>query len=160
MNDSDDDAYQSVQLFVDRARAVRPDFAITENNRHAIAEICRRVDASLRLVTYAVRGRTMRPSTVSGAEDMVHQQWIRQARAELDEAVEHLHSLGFTDDQVSSEVAVGTSWGRAMDRIEWTRGDVLVVGSSSSSTLLSRVFLGSSAAKIVRSSPVPVIVVP
>ena len=124
------------------------------------AEICRRVDASLRLVTYAVRGRTMRPNTISGAEDMVHQQWVRQARAELDEAVEHLHSLGFTDDQVSSEVAVGTSWGRAMDRIEWNRGDVLVVGSSSSSTLLSRVFLGSSAAKIVRSSPVPVIVVP
>ncbi|HSF98457.1 MAG TPA: universal stress protein [Ornithinibacter sp.] len=124
------------------------------------AEICRRVDASLRLVTYAVRGRTMRPNTISGAEDMVHQQWIRQARAELAEAVEHLHSLGFTDDQVSSEVAIGTSWGGAMDRIEWNRGDVLVVGSSSTSTLLSRVFLGSSAAKIVRNSPVPVIVVP
>ncbi|HQA15295.1 MAG TPA: universal stress protein, partial [Ornithinibacter sp.] len=91
------------------------------------AEICRRVDASMRLVTYAVRGRTMRPNTVSGAEEMVHQQWIRQATAELKEAVEHLHSLGFTDDQVSSEVAVGSSWGRAMDRLEWHRGDVLVV---------------------------------
>lgn len=124
------------------------------------AEICRRVDASMRLVTYAVRGRTMRPNTVSGAEEMVHQQWIRQATAELKEAVEHLHSLGFTDDQVSSEVAVGTSWGRAMDRLEWHRGDVLVVGSSSTSSLLQRVFLGSSAAKIVRNSPVPVLVVP
>jgi nucleotide-binding universal stress UspA family protein len=124
------------------------------------AEICRRVDASLRLVTYAVRGRTMRPNTISGAEDMVHQQWIRQAGAELAEAVEHLHSLGFTDDQVSSEVAQGSSWGGATDRLEWNRGDVLVVGSSSTSTLLERVFLGSSAAKIVRSSPVPVIVVP
>ena len=91
---------------------------------------------------------------------MVHQQWIRQATAELQEAVEHLHSLGFTDDQVSSEVAVGTSWGRAMDRLEWHRGDVLVVGSSSTSSLLQRVFLGSSAAKIVRNSPVPVLVVP
>ena len=40
------------------------------------------------------------------------------------------------------------------------RGDVLTVGSpSSTSTLLERVFLGSSAAKIVRSSPVPAIVV-
>ena len=94
------------------------------------AEICRRVDASMRLVTYAVRGRTMRPNTVSGAEEMVHQQWIRQATAELKEAVEHLHSLGFTDDQVSSEVAVGSSWGRPLDRREWHRGDVLVVGSS------------------------------
>ena len=46
----------------------------------------------------------------------------------------------------------------------WTvtvhRGDVLVVGSSSTSSLLQRVFLGSSAAKIVRNSPVPVLVVP
>ena len=47
-----------------------------------------------------------------------------------------------------------------MDRLEWNRDDVLVVGSSSSSNLLSKVFLGSSAAKIVRSSPVPVMVVP
>lgn len=124
------------------------------------AEICRRVDASLRLVTYAVRGRTMRPNTISGAEEMVHQQWVRQAREELEHAVEHLHSLGFSDEQVSSEVVIGNSWGGATDRLEWTRGDVLVVGSSSSSNLVSRVFLGSSAAKIVRSSPVPVIVVP
>ncbi len=56
--------------------------------------------------------------------------------------------------------AVGSSWGRAMDRLEWHRGDVLVVGSSSTSSLLQRVFLGSSAAKIVRNSPVPVLVVP
>jgi nucleotide-binding universal stress UspA family protein len=124
------------------------------------AGICRRVDASLRLVTYAVRSRTMRPSLVSGSEEMVHTQWVRQATAEQAAAVEHLHALGFPDDRVSSVVAVGSSWGGAMDRIEWNRHDVLVVGSSSSSTLLSRVFLGSSAAKIVRSSPVPVIVVP
>jgi nucleotide-binding universal stress UspA family protein len=91
---------------------------------------------------------------------MVHQQWVRQAREELEHAVEHLHSLGFSDEQVSSEVVIGNSWGGATDRLEWTRGDVLVVGSSSSSNLVSRVFLGSSAAKIVRSSPVPVIVVP
>ena len=35
-----------------------------------------------------------------------------------------------------------------------------IVGSSSTSSLLQRVFLGSSAAKIVRNSPVPVLVVP
>ena len=46
-----------------------------------------------------------------------------------------------------------------MDDLEWHREDLLVVGSSSASTL-SQIFLGSSAAKIVRHSPVPVIVVP
>ncbi|KAB7739553.1 universal stress protein [Nostocoides sp. F2B08] len=124
------------------------------------AGICSRVDASLRLVTFAVRSRPMRPTLVSGSEEMVHTQWVRQAAAEQAEALEHLRSLGFAEERVSSIVAVGASWGGAMDRLEWNRDDVLVVGSSSSSTLLSRVFLGSSAAKIVRNSPVPVIVVP
>ena len=34
----------SVRLFVERARAVRPDFALTEANAAAVAEICRRLD--------------------------------------------------------------------------------------------------------------------
>ena len=125
-----------------------------------VAGICGRIDASLRVVTFAVRSRTMRPSLVSGSEEMVHTQWVAQATVEQADAVEHLRSQGFSDDRVSTVVAVGTSWGGAMDRLDWNRGDVLVVGSSSSSNLVSKVFLGSSAAKIVRSSPVPAIVVP
>jgi predicted ATPase/DNA-binding CsgD family transcriptional regulator len=37
-------AIDSVALFVERARAVRPDFALTESGVRAIAEICRRLD--------------------------------------------------------------------------------------------------------------------
>jgi predicted ATPase/DNA-binding CsgD family transcriptional regulator len=37
-------AIESVALFVERARAVRPDFALTESSVGAIAEICRRLD--------------------------------------------------------------------------------------------------------------------
>jgi len=45
----DDDASvvaesESVALFIDRARAVRPDFAITDDNASTIAEICLRLD--------------------------------------------------------------------------------------------------------------------
>ncbi len=36
--------YESVQLFVDRARAVRPDFQITRHNALLIAEMCRRLE--------------------------------------------------------------------------------------------------------------------
>ncbi|WP_430331662.1 ATP-binding protein [Rhodococcus sp. ACT016] len=36
--------YESVNLFVDRARTVVPDFAVTEDNRAAIAQICHRLD--------------------------------------------------------------------------------------------------------------------
>jgi nucleotide-binding universal stress UspA family protein len=47
----------------------------------------------------------------------------------------------------------------AMDQLEWEPGEVLVVGSSPVGAL-ARVFLGSRAIKIVRYSPVPVLVVP
>src|SRR5262249_43258716 len=36
--------YESVQLFVDRAQAVRPDFQMTPANAAAVAELCRRLD--------------------------------------------------------------------------------------------------------------------
>jgi nucleotide-binding universal stress UspA family protein len=51
------------------------------------------------------------------------------------------------------------SWEQAIDDVEWRDGDVLVVGSSSAAPP-ARVFLGSRASRIIRHSPVPVIVVP
>lgn len=36
--------YDAVALFVDRARAVRPDFRVTDENASAVAEVCRRLD--------------------------------------------------------------------------------------------------------------------
>ncbi len=36
--------YAAVQLFVDRAQAAKADFAVTVQNGHAIAELCRRLD--------------------------------------------------------------------------------------------------------------------
>ena len=36
--------YEAVQLFVERARAVKPDFRLTDENAAAVVEICRRLD--------------------------------------------------------------------------------------------------------------------
>ncbi len=36
--------YEAVRLFVDRARAVRPDFRLADDNAAAVADICRRLD--------------------------------------------------------------------------------------------------------------------
>ena len=36
--------YGAVRLFVDRARAIKPDFSLTEENAGAVAEICERLD--------------------------------------------------------------------------------------------------------------------
>ena len=43
---ADMDAYPSVQLYLDRARAVRPDFSLTLENASAVASVCRLLDGS------------------------------------------------------------------------------------------------------------------
>ncbi|MFL6128492.1 MAG: ATP-binding protein [Mycobacteriales bacterium] len=52
----------SVALFVQRARAAAPDFALTEDNRDAVAEICRQLDGlPLGLELAAARVRLFQP---------------------------------------------------------------------------------------------------
>lgn len=59
----------------------------------------------------------------------------------------------------TSAIGHGTTWDSAMNDVEWADGDVLVVGSSSHGPV-AQVFLGARAAKIIRHSPVPVVLVP
>ena len=57
--------YESVELFVDRARAVRPDFELDDDNAGAIAEICRRLDGlPLAIELAAARLRLFSPEAL------------------------------------------------------------------------------------------------
>ena len=124
------------------------------------AAICAEIGASMRLVTFAVRGRTVYTAGVGAhAEDMVLDRWVAQATAAQENAVRMLEESGDAPAEVSAVVETGRSWGAAIDRLDWDRDEVLVLGSSSAG-VVERIFLGSNASKIVRHSPVPVVVVP
>jgi nucleotide-binding universal stress UspA family protein len=149
----------------DNGRVVRATCAFRgdEASRRTLARtaiICRDVGAGLRVATFAVRGRTMYPPEVSASsEDSVQEVWIAQAEQMQEEALAELAEAGPLPEPTERVVASGRSWAEAVDSLSWQRDEVLVVGSSAAS-LMSRLFLGSNAAKILRHAPVPVVVVP
>lgn len=56
---------ESVKLFVERARATKPDFSLTKDNASAVAEICRRLDGlPLALELAAARVKLLPPQAI------------------------------------------------------------------------------------------------
>lgn len=67
-NVDDLSSFESVLLFVDRARRARPGFKITEENERAIARICRRLEGiPLAIELAAARTRALSPIQVADA---------------------------------------------------------------------------------------------
>lgn len=121
-----------------------------------VADLSRRLTTPMRLVTFAVRGRNMYPPTVGlHAEDAILQEWVKQAR----QAMIRLRDDKIIGEGVDLEVVTGNDWGEALDAIDWLEGEILAIGTSPGGAV-ARVFLGSHGSKILRHSPVPVLVLP
>jgi nucleotide-binding universal stress UspA family protein len=142
-----------------RLRRVTCAFAGSTRSRTAFdaaVQVARRHHVPLRLATLVVRDSQMYPSEVGyDAERLVEEQWRAQATEAQGRALTQVPA----DVEVEAGVISGRDWDDALDSLPWDEGEVLVVGSSRLGPV-ARLFLGSNSTKIVRSSPVPVIVIP
>ncbi|MGI9124995.1 MAG: universal stress protein [Mycobacterium sp.] len=121
-----------------------------------VAALATRLGVRLRIITFAVRGRTMYPPEVGlHAEDSILAAWEEQARTMLAQ----LRTDGVVGADTELHVVSGNGWDQALDDAEWQDGEILALGTSPRGDI-ARVFLGSRGTKILRVSPVPVLVLP
>ncbi|MCV7343869.1 universal stress protein [Mycolicibacterium rhodesiae] len=139
-----------------RITAAYPGTADTLHVVQRVAALGRRLNVPMRVITFAVRGRTMYPPEVGlSAEDSILEQLAGYAR----EALAQLKTDGVVGPDVDVQVATGNGWDDALDAVDWQDGDLLAIGTSPAGGI-ARVFLGSRGSKILRHSPVPVLVLP
>lgn len=93
------------------------------------------------------------------ADDQIMAEWEAQIREDVGVILREIQDLATQPASVEVAVGAGDSWHEALRAIPWKTAEVLVVGSSSLGPF-ARISLGSHAVKIVRSSPVPVVMVP
>src|SRR3954471_4386613 len=121
------------------------------------AAVAAEIGASLRVACLAVRPMTAaRGTSEPSAEDLVVGEWVTGLESGIREALLTDHRAAAT--RADLVVGQGGTWADALTALPWGSGEVLAVGTSSSA--ISRFFLGSHASKIVRNSPVPVYLCP
>ncbi len=134
-------------------------YSATPDSVHVVRrcfQSAERLGLPVRVLTFAVRGRTMYPPDVGlDVEDSILEAWALQAR----EILESLKIDGIVGEDVPLGVVTGGSWQEVLDKADWQDGEILALGTSPRGDI-RRVFLGSNSGKIIRRSPVPVLVLP
>ncbi|BBZ68846.1 universal stress protein [Mycolicibacterium insubricum] len=113
-----------------------------------------RYGCPLRLVSFAVHLSPPEVARFNTESGQVLAEWTENIYVAAHRALgDH------PDEPPQIVIARGEQWAEAFGTVDWEAGELLVVGSSEAGPI-ERVFLGSRATKIVRHSPVPVLVVP
>ncbi len=122
--------YEAVRLFVERARAIRPEFVLTEENSGAVVEICRRLDGLPLAIEFAAarvgllpppallaRLERRLPLLASGPRDApTRQRTLRDAIAWS------VDLLTLDEQRLFRRLAVFID-GSTLDAAEWLMGD-------------------------------------
>ncbi|AFM18854.1 universal stress protein UspA-like protein [Mycolicibacterium chubuense NBB4] len=123
------------------------------------AELAERWSARLRIASFTVRPVTMFSGTVEpAAENLVIKQWAQRTREGIAAQLEKVRA-GVGTLNADVVIGAGPTWRDAVDGLDWEAGDILVLGSGAAGPA-AQVFLGSAAARILRHSPVPTMIVP
>ncbi len=126
----------------------------------AVRSVASAAGVGVRLASFAVHAAPPDTARMNAEDDDIVEQWTSDIRVKAERALAEQAEAGEPVQQLDVVVGHGHDWGEALEDIEWEHdGDLLVVGSSSAGPVAS-VFLGSRATKIIRHSPVPVVVVP
>lgn len=126
----------------------------------AAAGVASRFDVELRLASFMVAPQTEFTMTLgTEGEGGVLQEWRTEMQAALQEAVEEIGTLPEAPVRVETAIGDGATWDEALEDLDWLQEELLVIGSSAVAPV-ARVFLGSRATKILRQSPVPVVLMP
>ena len=134
----------------------------TEQSHEALRKACdyaHRWNVPLRLVAFTPHGPSMYPTeTPYRHAQEATRQWRDQAQSILERgeerALERCASL-----HVDLAIGSGDDWESSITNLEWKKGDLLIVGSSTLG-VFGHTFTGSSINQIVRHSPVPTVIVP
>lgn len=84
---------------------------------------------------------------------------LRKGAAHAETAAEHARAALNDNSSVTTEVASGNSIEEAVTHLDWQNDEIVLVGSSRLAQP-RRLFLGSTAAKMLHELPVPMVVVP
>ena len=118
-----------------------------------------KLSAELRLASFAVQLSPPETARFRAEGAAVTAEWTANIRSAAQEALKGERESRQQAAEPEFVIGHGRDWAEAFDDVEWRAGDLLMIGSSESGPI-ARVFLGSRAAKIVRHSPVPVLIVP
>lgn len=122
-------------------------------------ELAVRWSVRLRIASFSVRPVTVFSGSIEpSAESLVVEQWSKRTTEEITAQLNDIRARMCAPD-VDVVVGVSHDWREAVEAVAWEPGDLLLLGSGAAGPA-AHVFLGSAAAKILRHSPVPVMIVP
>ncbi len=124
----------------------------------ATAELAKAWSVPMRIASFTVHPVSIDATVGASAENLVVSQWAQRMQDEITVQLNTIRE-GMAVPDVDVVVGTGSTWRDAVESVRWESGELLTLGSGAAG-VTAQVFLGSAAAKIIRHSPVPVLIMP